>query len=210
VLTELTVENLAIVERARLEPAAGLTALSGETGAGKSLLVGALTLLTGGRAELDAIRAGEPRARLEARFELAPGAVRDRALELLDAWGISCDAGEIVIRREIAREGKSRAWINQASVTVGALAELGAILLEVHGQHEHQQLLQPERQRDVLDRWADLAAARATCARTHAAWRLATDARVRFAEESARAAAEPTRGPCPRGTRPRRTARRRG
>ena len=79
-LTEITVENLAIVERVRLEPAPGLTALSGETGAGKSLLVGALTLLTGGRAELDAIRTGESRARLEARFQGG-----DRALALLES-----------------------------------------------------------------------------------------------------------------------------
>ena len=121
-LTELTVENLAIVERARLEPAPGLTALSGETGAGKSLLVGALTLLTGGRAELDAIRTGESRARLEARFQ----AGAERALALLESWGIPCDDGEIVIRREVAREGKSRAWVNQTSVTVAALARAGS------------------------------------------------------------------------------------
>jgi len=185
VLTELTVENLAIVERARLEPAPGLTALSGETGAGKSLLVGALTLLTGGRAELDAIRTGESRARLEARFQ---GGERARAL--LEAWGIPCDDGEIVIRREVAREGKSRAWVNQASVTVAALAELGATLLEVHGQHEHQHLLHADRQRDVLDRWADLGSERLDCTRAFQAWRAAAEARSKFAEESARAAAE--------------------
>jgi len=186
-LTELTVENLAIVEHARLEPAPGLTALSGETGAGKSLLVGALTLLTGGRAELDAIRTGESRARLEARFQVGPG---HRALVLLDSWGIPCEDGEIVVRREVAREGRSRAWVNQASVTVAALAELGALLLEVHGQHEHQHLLHADRQRDVLDRWADLGDERRECARAFAGWRAASEARAKFAEESARAAAE--------------------
>ena len=189
-LTELTVENLAIVERARLEPAPGLTALSGETGAGKSLLVGALTLLVGGRAEVDAIRTGESRARLEARFQLGPGEAGDRARALLESWGIACDDGEVVLRREVAREGRSRAWINQSGVTVAALAELGRILLEVHGQHEHQHLLHPDRQRDVLDRWAGLDEARLACARAHATWRAAADARAQFNDESARAAAE--------------------
>jgi DNA repair protein RecN (Recombination protein N) len=185
-LTELVVENLAIVERARLEPASDFTALSGETGAGKSLLVGALTLVTGGRADLDLIRTGESRARVEARF------VSDdpRALALLEAWGIESEDGEIVIRREVAREGRSRAWVNQSVVTVSALAELGAVLLEIHGQHEHQQLLAPERQRDLLDRWAGLSDERDRCASAYARWREALDARTRFAEEAARATAE--------------------
>lgn len=189
-ITELAVENLAIVVHARLEPAAGFTALSGETGGGKSLLVGALSLLVGGRADTDAIRAGEARARVEGRFQLAAGPAHERASALLEAWGIPFEDGELVVRREIAREGRSRAWINQAPVTVSALAELGAILLDVHGQHEHQSLLAPDRQREVLDRWAGLEPARAACAERHAAWRQAVEAREAFALESSRAAAE--------------------
>ncbi len=189
-ITELAVENLAIVVQARLEPAAGFTALSGETGAGKSLLVGALSLLVGGRADTDAIRAGEPRARVEGRFQLESGPARERAVTLLEAWGIPFEDGELVVRREVAREGRSRAWINQAPVTVSALGELGAILLDVHGQHEHQSLLAPDRQREVLDRWAGLEEARAACAASHAAWREAVEAREAFALESARATAE--------------------
>ena len=162
-----------------------LTALSGETGAGKSLLVGALTLLVGGRAELDAIRTGESRARLEARFQVASGPAR----ALLESWGIPCDDGEVVLRREVAREGKSRAWINQTSVTVAALAELGRVLLEVHGQHEHQHLLHPTGNADVLDRWADLSEARLECARAHSL-ASATDARIAVRRGVSRAAAE--------------------
>src|SRR5258705_2662317 len=189
-LSELAVEHLAIVAGARFEPAAGFTALSGETGAGKSLLVGALTLLVGGRADTDAIRAGEPRARVEGRFQLAPGLAHERAGALLEAWGIPFEGGELVVRREIAREGRSRAWINQVSVTVAALAELGSVLLDVHGQHEHQSLLAPERQRDVLDRWAGLLDERVAYATRHDAWRAALLAREAFAAESARAALE--------------------
>jgi len=189
-LSELSVENLAIVERARLEPARGFTALSGETGAGKSLLVGALTLLVGARADPEAIRAGAARARVEGRFQLEPGPAHERAAALLALWGVDFEGGEIVIRREIAREGKSRAWINQTPVTIAALAELGRVLLDVHGQHEHQSLLVADRQRDVLDRWAGLDDVRAACAAAHEAWRGASAERATFAAEEKRAATE--------------------
>src|SRR5512140_3208872 len=129
-LLELDVENLAIVERARLAFGPGFSAFTGETGAGKSLLLGALTLLLGGRAEADAVRAGEARCRLVARFALDPGPASDAAVALLDTWGIEAEDGEVVVRREIARGGRSRAWVNQTPVTVGALAELGPILVE--------------------------------------------------------------------------------
>jgi DNA repair protein RecN (Recombination protein N) len=188
-LVELAVDRLAIVETARLEPAAGFTALTGETGAGKSLLVGALTLLVGGRADPDAIRAGESRARVEGRFQLADGPARVRASALLESWGIAFD-DEIVIRREIVREGRSRAWVNQAPVTLAALAMLGDALLDVHGQHEHQSLLSSDRQRELLDRWAGLEDARAEHGALFAAWRAAAFAVEDFAVESARFAAE--------------------
>ena len=189
-LSELSVDNLAIVESARLEPARGFTALSGETGAGKSLLVGALTLLVGARADSDAIRTGAARARVEGRFQLDPGPAHDRAAALLALWGVDFEGGEIVIRREIAREGKGRAWINQTPVTVAALAELGRVLLDVHGQHEHQSLLSADRQRDVLDRWAGLDDARVACGAAHEAWRQAGAERAAFTAEAERAATE--------------------
>jgi len=190
VLSELSVDNLAIVERARLEPARGFTALSGETGAGKSLLVGALTLLVGARADPEAIRAGAARARVEGRFQLEPGPAHERAAALLALWGVDFEGGEIVIRREIPREGKSRAWINQTPVTIAALAELGRVLLDVHGQHEHQSLLVADRQRDVLDRWAGLDHVRAACSAAWEAWRGAGAERTEFHAEEERAATE--------------------
>src|SRR5258708_23155468 len=169
-LAELEVEHLAVVERVRLSFGPGFTAFSGETGTGKSLLLGALSLLLGGRADIDVVRAGEARARLSARFVLDDGPARDAALALLDGWGIAADDGEIVVRREIAREGRSRAWINQSPVTVGALADLAPTLIEVHGQHEHASLLSADRQRDRLDRWAGLEVLRGTVTERHAAW----------------------------------------
>jgi DNA repair protein RecN (Recombination protein N) len=189
-LVELSVENLAVVERATLVLGPGFTALSGETGAGKSLLLGALSLLLGDRADADVVRAGEARARLSARFALDPGPAREAARALLDGWGIAADDGEIVVRREIAREGRSRAWINQSPVTVGALAELGPSLVELHGQQEQAGLLAPDRPRDLLDRWASLDAPRTAVAVRHAAFVAARDARAAFARESERAREE--------------------
>jgi DNA repair protein RecN (Recombination protein N) len=191
VLIELVVENLAIVESARLEPGAGFVALSGETGAGKSLLLGALQLLVGERADADAIRTGEASARVEGRFVVEGKLARARLGSLLDTWGLADDFdGEVVVRREVQREGRSRAWVNQTPVTLGALKELGAILLDLHGQHAHQSLLSSDAQRDLLDRWAGLADKVAEHARLHEAWRGAEAEREAFEREASRAIAE--------------------
>lgn len=187
-LAELTVSALAVVDRARLEPGPGFVAVTGETGAGKSLLVGAIGLLVGERADAGAIRAGEPLARVEGRFALEPGPARAAVERLLAAWGIAGDDGEIIVRREVAREGRSRAWVNQAPVTLAALRELGALLVDVHGQHEHQSLLRPDAQRDVLDRLGGAVAEREAMAMAHAAWRNAEAARAAFEDEARRAA----------------------
>ncbi len=187
-LAELVVESLAVVDHARLELGPGFVALTGETGAGKSLLVGAIELLVGERADTGAIRAGEPAARVEGRFVLDDGPARAAAAALLAAWGIPCDDGEVIVRREIVREGRSRAWVNQAPVTLTALKQLGALLVDVHGQHEHQSLLRPEAQRDVLDRLAGAGPLREALALAHDAWRTAEDALVAFADDERRAA----------------------
>ncbi len=190
-LTELHVTSLAVVDQARLEPGPGFVAWTGETGAGKSLLVGAIGLLVGERADQDAIRTGEAFARVEGRFLLDPGAARSAVEALLHEWGAPIDDGEVLVRREIVREGRGRAWVNQTPVTLAALRALGAHLIEVHGQHEHQALLHPDAQRDVLDRrgGAESARARAAVAAAHAAWRAADDARTAFENEE-RAAQE--------------------
>jgi DNA repair protein RecN (Recombination protein N) len=189
-LIELVVENLAIVASARLEPGAGFVALTGETGAGKSLLLGAVQLLVGERADADAIRTGEASARVEGRFVVEGALARTRLEALLDAWGLSADDGEVVVRREVQREGRSRAWVNQTPVTLGALKELGAILLDLHGQHAHQSLLSSDAQRDLLDRWAGLGDPLAEHGRLYAEWRDAVARRGAFESEAARAAAD--------------------
>ena len=188
-LTELTVRSLAVVDEARLELGPGFVALTGETGAGKSLLVGAIGLLVGERADAGAIRAGEPAARVEGRFALDPGPARAAVEALLAAWGVPCDAGEVIVRREVVREGRSRAWVNQVPVTLKALEQVGALLVDVHGQHEHQSLLRPEAQRDVLDRLAGAGPQREAVEIAHAAWRDA-EARLAVFEEDERRAAE--------------------
>ncbi|MEO6462798.1 MAG: DNA repair protein RecN [Candidatus Eisenbacteria bacterium] len=187
-LTELKVTALAVVEEARLELGPGFVVLTGETGAGKSLLVGAIGLLVGERADAGAIRAGEPMARVEGRFTLDAGPARAAFEALLAEWGIPCDDGEVIVRREVVREGRSRAWVNQVSVTLKALEQLGAHLVDVHGQHEHQSLLRPEAQRDVLDRLAGAGPLREATALAFEAWRTAADALAAFAEDQRRAA----------------------
>ena len=133
----LAIQNLAVIEAVEIEFDAGLTVLTGETGAGKSILVEAVGLLLGGRASPDLVRTGEECATVQAIFE-------------------ADDGSELVVRREVTAQGRSRAFVNGSLVTAGALRELGARLVDLHGQHEHQALLDPETHIDVLDRFAGL------------------------------------------------------
>jgi len=149
-LRELRIRNFAVVENLTVPFAPGFNVLTGETGAGKSILVDAILLLRGARAQTDVIRADAETATVEAVFELSDGAVAT-----LDEAGLPLEDGEVVIRRELSRSGRHRAFVNDAAVTVGLLERLGDALVQVHGQHEHQRLLEPTRQLDVLDRFAD-------------------------------------------------------
>jgi DNA repair protein RecN (Recombination protein N) len=150
-IVELRVRDLATIADVTLPLGPGLNVLTGETGAGKSMIVDALALLLGARADTGAIRPGATRAVIEGSFEdLSPALCRQ-----LDDLGLEPDEGRIVIRREISAEGRSRAWINGSPTAVGVLASVGQYLVDLHGQHETQTLLQPERQRDVLDAYAD-------------------------------------------------------
>ena len=150
-LIELRIENLAVVEKLSLRLEPGLNALTGETGAGKSIIVGALSLLLGERASADAVRPGADRARVEGVFDIAQ---RPVLRDLLHEHGIDSADDLLILRRELAVEGRNRAWVNGAAATAGLLAQLGRQLVDLHGQHEHQTLLQPEEQRDVLDAFA--------------------------------------------------------
>jgi DNA repair protein RecN (Recombination protein N) len=131
----LAIQNLAVIERVEIEFDAGLSVLTGETGAGKSILVGAVGLLLGGRASADLIRTGEECATVQAVFDGDNG-------------------DDLIVRREITSQGRSRAFVNGSLVTAAALREIGARLVDLHGQHEHQALLDPECHLDLLDRFA--------------------------------------------------------
>ena len=147
-LTELRIRNLAVIESVTLPVAPGFNVLSGETGAGKSIIVGALGLLLGERSSADVVRAGADRAVVEGVFD---GSGNTALEELLDERGIDTEDGLLVLRREVAAGGKSRAWVNDVTVTTGALASIGRLLVNLHGQHESQALLNEDAQRDVLD-----------------------------------------------------------
>ncbi len=150
-LKQLSVRDFAIVEAIDIEFGPGMTVISGETGAGKSLLVDALLLLSGARADAGMIRSGSERAELSAEFDLsAVRSARDWLAEQELDDGSTC-----LIRRVVRREGASRVWINGRAATAQSLAELAGHLVEIHGQHEHQRLLERPAQLDLLDRHGD-------------------------------------------------------
>src|SRR5438876_4711750 len=151
-LRELRIKNFAVIESATVEFAPGLNVLTGETGAGKSMLIDAILLVRGARTQTDVIRSDADTATVEARFEITPGSP---AAAVLEGAGILADQEEFLIRRELARSGRHRAFVNDSPVTVALLERLGDHLVEVHGQHEHHRLLEPGRQLDLLDRFAD-------------------------------------------------------
>jgi DNA repair protein RecN (Recombination protein N) len=154
VLTELRVRNFAIIESVTLPLAGGLNVLTGETGAGKSIIVGALSLLLGERASVDSIRTGADRAVVEGVFD-ATG--QPTLVALLDERGIDVDENTVVLRREIASSGRTRAWINGCSTTASVLAEVGRLAVNLHGQREAETLLDPEAQRRILDNFSEAA-----------------------------------------------------
>ena len=153
-LTELRVRDLAVIADVTLPFRPGLNVLTGETGAGKSMVVDALSLLLGERASADIVRPGAEKTVVEGAFEFS-SAVHRHLLPPFAALGIELEDGRLVLKREVLREGKSRAWVNGSPTTIGVLAELGALLVDLHGQHETQSLLRPDAQRDMLDAYAD-------------------------------------------------------
>lgn len=152
-LAYLRIKNLAVVDDVALELAPGLTVFTGETGAGKSMILGGLSLVLGERASLDQVRAGSERAVVEAAFT-APR--HDLLSEELSEAGLSSQDGSIVVRRVITASG-SRAYINDQLVSLHKLKAVGDRLVDLHGQHEHQSLLSRRAHRELLDRFADAA-----------------------------------------------------
>ena len=150
-LLELQVRDLALIERARLELDPGFTVITGETGAGKSLLIDALALVLGARADASLVRAGAPVARVQALFDRDPE--------------------PLICTREVTAAGRSTARLDDVAVPAGRLAETAGPLVEIHGQHDQQRLLDPAHQRDLLDAYGGHAALRTTVASAVAAWR---------------------------------------
>jgi DNA repair protein RecN (Recombination protein N) len=148
VLRALDVRDLVIIERASLELGGGFTVLTGETGAGKSLLVDAIELLVGGRADAAAVREGSERAELSAEFEVDS---RKDLLAWLDERELGGDPGQLILRRTIDRAGRTRCFINGHAATLAQLREAGEFLVDIHGQHAHQSLLRAAAQREMLD-----------------------------------------------------------
>ncbi len=185
-LRALSIRDYVIVERLDLELASGFTALTGETGAGKSILVDALALVLGGRADAGVVRAGAQRAEIAADFDASSlAAVR----EWLEAQELDEGDGSCLVRRTIDATGRSRAFVNGRPATAAQLRELGGRLVDIHGQHEHQLLLRREHQRALLDAFGRCEALASDVARRHAAWRRAADqcaARERAQAVSAR------------------------
>src|SRR5689334_23060657 len=155
-LIELRVRDLAVIADVTIPLKPGLNVLTGETGAGKSMLIDALALLLGERADSALVRPGATRCVVEGAFDTDA-----KFKKRLDALGLDAEEDRVVIRREVSAEGRSRAWVNGSPTTLAALTELGAALVDLHGQHETQSLLKPDAQRDILDAFAGAQGSRA-------------------------------------------------
>jgi len=167
-LEDLTIKDFALIDSDYLEFSKGFTVLSGETGAGKSILIGALSFLLGGKADIQQIRAGKKEASVSGTFLLQKGLpvrseiVEDdeprNALEWLSLHGIEIENDRVLLRRIIRDTGKSGAWINDTPVTRGDLAQFSSFLVDIHGQHEHQSLMKVSEHRKYLDARAGITA----------------------------------------------------
>lgn len=150
-LTSLKIENVAIIESAAIEFGCGLNVLTGETGAGKSIVIDSINAILGERTSRDIIRTGAQSAKVYAVFE----DVNERVRNFLDENGIDCEDGVLIINRTLSHEGKNVCRINGAPVTVSMLREIGGELIDIHGQHDNQSLLSPEKHCGFVDSFAD-------------------------------------------------------
>src|SRR5690349_11494674 len=166
----MRIEGLGVIDEATLELDPGLTVVTGETGAGKTMVVTGLHLLSGGRAEASRVRNGAPKAVVEGRFEALDGSAAARVAG--DAGAEPDEAGSLIALRPVATDGRSRARRGGRSVPVGVLGELSEQLIAVHGQNDQLQLLKPAEQRAVIDRFAgeDVAGTLERYRRTREEW----------------------------------------
>jgi len=185
-LRALSIRDFIIVEGVDLETGAGFTVLTGETGAGKSILVDAVELLVGGRGDASLVREGAERAELSAEFDFSKN---ESLARLISEAGLEGDPDSIILRRSIDRAGRSRCFINGHAATLAQLREAGEHLVDIHGQHEHQSLLRAAAQRELLDAHAGAQALAQDCAEAFRGWKrleaLAAEAEEKFAKREA-------------------------
>ena len=168
-LSELRIVNFALIEQLSLQFQSGFTVLTGETGAGKSLLIDAIALLVGGRASTDQIRSGEDEAQLEASFHLSDSHPLLQRLRSQDIIGQH--ESELILRRVLSRSGRHRVYLNGSLCPLRVLEELGGTLVDIHGQHEQQSLLAPVKQLDALDAFGRLYEIRGRYEQTYQGWK---------------------------------------
>jgi DNA repair protein RecN (Recombination protein N) len=183
----LSIRDFVIVSSLELDFSAGFTALTGETGAGKSILIDALSLSLGERGDTGMVRSGCERADISAAFDIA-------ALPVVQAWlleqGLEGDAGVCLLRRVLDVNGRSRGFINGTAATLQQMREVGEQLLDIHGQHAHQSLLKPDAQRALLDNYAGLGVELEGVATAYRAWQGLHKRRVQLAQNAAALIAE--------------------
>src|SRR3954463_5777269 len=183
-LRALEVRDFVLIDRASLELSEGFTVLTGETGAGKSILVDAIELLVGGRGDVAMVREGAERAELSGEFDVSKAMT-----DWLEERGLSGDPGQLVLRRSIDRAGRSRCFINGHAATLAQLKEAGEWLVDLHGQHAHQSLLRAAAQRELLDAQAGAEALARETAQAYRDWQRlgqgAAEASAQFAQREA-------------------------
>lgn len=182
----LSIRNFAVVEALQVEFERGFTVLTGETGAGKSILLDALALLLGGRFEARQLRPGSERAEIAAEFDVDE-------MSVLRAWLVEQDfddSGALLLRRTLDAQGRSRAWINGRPATLAQLESAGVQLVDLHGQHAHESLSRPQAQRDLVDSFGGFSALTREVSAAWQRWREATERLERGARDAASVAAE--------------------
>ena len=178
-LTTLDIQGVVLIEALRLDFANGLSVLTGETGAGKSILLDSLGLALGARADAGLVRGGSPQARVTASFDVPPA---HPVHALLDDNGLDApEDGQVIVRRVVKADGGSRAFVNDAPVSAALLREIGAALVEIHGQQDDRGLLNARGHRALLDSFAGLRTETTAAARTWTAWQAAVTARAEAA-----------------------------
>jgi DNA repair protein RecN (Recombination protein N) len=180
-LAALSIRDIVLIDRLDLEFGPGLCVLTGETGAGKSILLDAFTLAIGGRGDASLVRRGASQGQVTASFELAPD---HPVLRLLADNGLEAD-GLLILRRLQSADGRTRAFINDVAVGVQLLREVGQALVEIHGQHDDRALIDPSGHRDLVDAFGGLSGEASAVASAWQAWRSAEDERARHESEIA-------------------------